>query len=165
MGTKMALEQTFIMVKPDGVSRGLISEVINRFEKRAYKLVAMKFTQVSEDFAKKHYADLSDKPFFSGLVKFTSGGPVVAMVWEGKEAIKQGRAMMGETDPTKSAPGTIRGDYCIDTARNLVHGSDSAESAKKEIELWFPNKQDKLLVVTLLSTRNSTKLIWTSIYQ
>merc|ERR1712212_1018962 len=111
---KMALERTFIMVKPDGVSRGLISEVISRFEKRAYKLVAMKFTQ---------------------------GGPVVAMVWEGKNAVKQGRAMMGETDPSKSAPGTIRGDYCIDTARNLVHGSDSLESAKKEIALWFPNDE------------------------
>merc|ERR1712168_1391086 len=105
----------------------------------------------------EHYADLSSMPFFSGLVKFTSGGPVVAMVWEGKNAVKQGRAMMGETDPSKSAPGTIRGDYCIDTARNLVHGSDSLESAKKKSLSGSPTMKDSKTGSCLLTIKFTNK--------
>merc|ERR1711953_1127078 len=118
-------ERTFIMVKPDGVQRGLVGDIIKRFEQRGFKLVAMKFMQGSKEHIKQHYIDL------------ISSGPVVPMVWEGKNAAKAGRMMMGETDPQKSLPGSIRGDFCIDLGRNIIHGSDSAESAEKEIALWF----------------------------
>ncbi|KAF7845795.1 hypothetical protein BT93_L0632 [Corymbia citriodora subsp. variegata] len=134
----MATEQTYIMIKPDGVQRGLVGEIIARFEKRGYKLVAMKLMQASKEHLEKHYEDLSSKGFFNGLIKYMASGPVVAMVWEGKDAVKQGRAMLGATNPLASAPGTIRGDYCIDTGRNIIHGSDAVDSAKKEIALWFP---------------------------
>jgi len=130
-------ERTFIMIKPDGVHRGLVGEIIKRFEQKGFKLVAMKFTWASEDLLKKHYADLSTKCFFAGLVKYMSSGPVVPMVWEGKSVVKTGRVMLGETNPFDSKPGTIRGDYCIEVGRNICHGSDSVESAEKEIGLWF----------------------------
>lgn len=130
-------ERTFIMVKPDGVHRGLVGEIIARFERRGYKLVALKFMQASVDHLKTHYADLAGKPFFEGLVKYMASGPVVPMVWEGKEAVKQGRVLLGETNPLASKPGTIRGDFCIDVGRNICHGSDAVESAEKEIALWF----------------------------
>ncbi|ESO93907.1 hypothetical protein LOTGIDRAFT_205662 [Lottia gigantea] len=133
-------ERTFLAVKPDGVQRGLVGDIISRFEKRGYKLVALKLQQVSEDHLRKHYADLKGKPFFEGLVKFMASGPLVAMVWEGLDVVKQGRAMLGETNPLASKPGSIRGDYSIDMGRNICHGSDSVESAKKEIELWFDAK-------------------------
>ena len=136
-------ERTFIMVKVDGVERGIIGEIMTRFEKRGFKLVAGKLAKESEEHIKKHYEDLSSKPFYSKLCKFASSGPVFAMVWEGLDAVKTGRVMLGETDPLKSAPGTIRGDYCIHIGRNIVHGSDSVESAKKEIGLWF--KDDELV--------------------
>ncbi|XP_077983770.1 nucleoside diphosphate kinase B-like [Glandiceps talaboti] len=139
----MATERTFIMVKPDGVQRGLIGDIIQRFEKRGYKLCAMKFMKASEELLNQHYADLKGKPFFSGLTKFISSAPVCAMAWEGKDVVKQGRAMLGETNPLDSKPGTIRGDYCIDIGRNIIHGSDSVESATKEINLWF--KEDEVL--------------------
>lgn len=129
------------MVKPDGVHRGLVGEIIKRFEQKGFKLVAMRFTWASEDLLKQHYADLSTKPFFCGLVKYMSSGPVVPMVWEGKNVVKTGRVMLGETDPAKSSPGTIRGDYCIEVGRNICHGSDAVESAKKEISLWFPEEK------------------------
>ncbi|KAH8930040.1 nucleoside diphosphate kinase [Atractiella rhizophila] len=132
------MEQTYIMVKPDGVQRGLVGEIIGRFEKRGFKLVALKFVHASKEHLEKHYADLSSKPFFPGLVKYMSSGPVVAMVWEGKDVVKQGRAMLGATNPLASAPGTIRGDFAIDVGRNICHGSDAVESAQKEIALWFP---------------------------
>lgn len=133
----MATERTFIMIKPDGVARNLVAKIIERFEQRGYKLVAMKVMKADEDILNQHYSDLKSKPFFSGLVKHISSGPVVPMVWEGKDVVRQGRAMMGETDPLKSKPGSIRGDYSIDMGRNIVHGSDSVESAIKEINLWF----------------------------
>lgn len=132
-------ERTFIMVKPDGVQRGLIGEIIKRFEQKGFKLVAMKFMRANESLLKEHYADLSHLPFFPGLVKHMSNGPVVAMVWEGLNVVKTGRRMLGETDPANSLPGTIRGDFCIQIGRNIIHGSDSVESAKKEINLWFKN--------------------------
>jgi len=130
-------ERSFIMIKPDGVHRGLVGEICKRFESRGYKLVAMKFMQASEELLKKHYEDLKDKPFYAGLCKYMASGPVVPMVWEGKNIVLTGRKMLGETDPQKSLPGTIRGDYCIDIGRNICHGSDAVESAQKEINLWF----------------------------
>lgn len=130
-------ERTFIMIKPDGVQRGIIGEVINRFEKKGFKLVAMKFMQATEELLKDHYKDLSTKPFYPGLCKYVSSGPVCAMVWQGKNAVKTGRFMLGETNPADSKPGTIRGDLCIDIGRNIIHGSDSVDSAEKEIALWF----------------------------
>lgn len=135
-------ERTFIAVKPDGVQRGLIGNIVGRFENRGYKMVASKLMQAPETLLQKHYEDLSDKPFFAGLIKYMSSGPVFAMVWEGKDVVKQGRAMLGETNPLASKPGTIRGDFCLDVGRNVCHGSDSVESAQKEIALWF--KQDEL---------------------
>lgn len=125
------------MVKPDGVQRGLIGDIIKRFEQKGFKLVAMKFTQPSEELLQQHYADLSKKPFFSGLVKFMATSPVCCMVWEGMGVVATGRQMLGETDPAKSNPGTIRGDFCIHIGRNICHGSDSVTSAEKEISLWF----------------------------
>ncbi|KAI9292250.1 NDK-domain-containing protein [Neoconidiobolus thromboides FSU 785] len=137
-------ERTFIAVKPDGVQRGLVGEIISRFEKRGYKLVALKVTVPSKELANQHYADLSSKPFFNGLVDYMTNGkaPVVAMVWEGLDVIKQGRAMIGATNPLAANAGTIRGDHCISVGRNIIHGSDSYESASKEIQLWFGQKGD-----------------------
>ena len=134
-------ERTFIMIKPDGVNRGLVAKIIKRFEQRGYKMVAMKFMQATPDLLKQHYGDLSAKPFFDGLVKFIGSGPVIPMVWEGKDVVKQGRQMMGETNPLASKPGSIRGDYSIDLGRNIIHGSDSVEAAKKEISLWFKDEE------------------------
>ncbi|KAG1380114.1 hypothetical protein G6F61_004350 [Rhizopus arrhizus] len=131
-------ERTFIAIKPDGVQRGLVGKVISRFEERGYKLVGLKAIAPSKELAEKHYEDLKARPFFAGLVNYmTSGTPVIAMVWEGKDVVKQGRAMIGATNPLESAPGTIRGQYAISVGRNIIHGSDSFESAEKEINLWF----------------------------
>uniref|UniRef100_A0A9J8ATD9 Nucleoside diphosphate kinase n=3 Tax=cellular organisms TaxID=131567 RepID=A0A9J8ATD9_CYPCA len=130
-------ERTFIAVKPDGVQRGLIGEIVKRFEQKGFRLVAMKFLQASEDLLKQHYIDLKDRPFYPGLVKYMSSGPVAAMVWEGLNVVKTGRVMLGETNPADSKPGTIRGDFCIEVGRNIIHGSDSVDSANKEISLWF----------------------------
>merc|ERR1712088_279234 len=130
-------ERTFIMLKPDAVPRGLVGDLIKRFEQKGFKLVAMKFMQASEELLKEHYADLSSKGFFPGLVKYMASGPVVPMVWEGLNVVKTGRVMLGATNPADSAPGTIRGDYCIQVGRNICHGSDAVDSAAKEIALWF----------------------------
>jgi nucleoside-diphosphate kinase len=135
--SKMSSEQTFIAIKPDGVQRGLIGPIITRFENRGYKLVAIKLTTPSKSHLEKHYEDLSDKPFFPGLITYMGSGPVCAMVWEGRDAVKTGRVLLGATNPLASAPGTIRGDFAIDVGRNVCHGSDSVENAKKEIALWF----------------------------
>ncbi|KAF5822600.1 Nucleoside diphosphate kinase [Helianthus annuus] len=132
------MEQTFIMIKPDGVQRGLVGEIIGRFEKKGFALKGLKLLTVDQAFAEKHYADLSAKPFFNGLVEYIISGPVVAMVWEGKNVVTTGRKIIGATNPAESAPGTIRGDFAIDIGRNVIHGSDAVESAKKEIGLWFP---------------------------
>merc|ERR1712190_319017 len=137
--TKMAgnRERTFIMLKPDAVHRGLVGEIIKRFEAKGFKLVAMKMMHASEELLKEHYADLSSKAFFPGLVKYMGSGPVVPMVWEGLNVVKTGRVMLGETNPAASLPGTIRGDFCIQVGRNICHGSDAVESANHEIALWF----------------------------
>jgi nucleoside-diphosphate kinase len=131
------MERTFIMVKPDGVQRGLVGQIINRFEQKGYFLAGLKMTWASEQLLSEHYADLATKPFFAGLVKYMHSGPVVAMIWEGKNVVAAGRVLLGATNPLNSAPGTIRGDLCIDVGRNVCHGSDSVESANKEIALWF----------------------------
>ena len=131
-------ERTFIAVKPDGVQRGLVGDIIARFEKRGYKLVGLKMVWPTKQMAEEHYADLSKKPFFPGLTDFFSSGPVVCMCWEGKDVIKQGRQMLGETQPLASKPGSIRGDYSIDLGRNICHGSDSPEGAEHELKMWFP---------------------------
>ena len=125
------------MLKPDAVQRGLMGEIIERFETRGFKLVGMKFMLASEDLLKTHYSDLSKKPFFPELIRYMTSGPVVPMVFEGLSAVKQGRTMLGATNPRDSAPGTIRGDLCVDVGRNIIHGSDSVESANKEVALWF----------------------------
>ena len=129
--------EDFIAVKPDGVQRGLVGKIICRFEEKGHRLCAMKMTTASKDLLEMQFADLSSKPFFPKLVEFMLSGPVVAMVWEGKGAVKTDRKMLGETNPVDSLPGTIRGDYCINIGRNICHGSDSVETAKKEIALWF----------------------------
>lgn len=134
----MATERTYIMVKPDGVERGLVGDIISRFEKRGYKLQGLKLIHPTKELLEQHYADLTEKKFFPGLLAYMLSGPVVGMVWQGKEAVKTGRKMLGETNPLNSLPGSIRGDYCIDVGKNLCHGSDSVENALLEIKLWFP---------------------------
>lgn len=131
-------ERTFLAVKPDGVQRGLIGDIIARFEKRGYKLVGLKMVWPTEQMAADHYADLSSKGFYKGLCKFFSSGPIVCMCWEGKDIIKQGRQMLGETQPLASKPGSIRGDFSIDLGRNICHGSDSPDAAAHELKMWFP---------------------------
>ncbi|CAJ1950794.1 unnamed protein product [Cylindrotheca closterium] len=131
-------ERTFLAVKPDGVQRALVGDIIARFEKRGYKLVGLKMVWPTKEMAEAHYADLSKKPFFGGLTSFFSSGPIVCMCWEGKDIIKQGRQMLGETQPLASKPGSIRGDFSIDLGRNICHGSDSPESAAHELKMWFP---------------------------
>ena len=126
------------MVKPDGVQRGLVGKIIDRFEKKGFKLVALKLMTPTEELLKSHYADLSSKPFFPGLIKYMMMGPVCCIVWEGDNVVATGRKMLGATKPADSVPGSIRGDLCIDVGRNIIHGSDSVEAAQNEIALWFP---------------------------
>eukprot|EP00354_Favella_ehrenbergii_P003287 CAMPEP_0170462658 /NCGR_PEP_ID=MMETSP0123-20130129/8082_1 /TAXON_ID=182087 /ORGANISM="Favella ehrenbergii, Strain Fehren 1" /LENGTH=143 /DNA_ID=CAMNT_0010727935 /DNA_START=54 /DNA_END=485 /DNA_ORIENTATION=- len=125
------------MIKPDGVQRGLVGQIISRFEQKGFKLCAMKLTAPGRAHMEQHYADLSSKGFFAGLVEYMTSGPVCAMVWEGDNAVLTGRKMLGATKPQDSEPGTIRGDLCIHVGRNIIHGSDSVESANAEIGLWF----------------------------
>lgn len=125
------------MVKPDGVFRGLVSEVISRVEAKGLKIVSMKMLKVDNELAKRHYAEHEGKPFFSGLLSFITSGPAVAMVVEGKEAVKILRTLIGTTDPKEAGQGTIRGDFGIDVGRNIVHASDSLKSANREISLFF----------------------------
>eukprot|EP00331_Platyophrya_macrostoma_P015917 CAMPEP_0176475106 /NCGR_PEP_ID=MMETSP0127-20121128/43416_1 /TAXON_ID=938130 /ORGANISM="Platyophrya macrostoma, Strain WH" /LENGTH=145 /DNA_ID=CAMNT_0017870653 /DNA_START=57 /DNA_END=494 /DNA_ORIENTATION=+ len=129
------------MVKPDGVQRGLVGEILSRFEKRGYKLCALKFTTPTKELLEEHYADLKEKPFFKGLIEYMLSGPVVAIVWEGTGVVATGRKILGETNPLASAPGTIRGDFAIDVGRNVCHGSDSVETAQREIKLWFKDEE------------------------
>lgn len=131
------MAQTFVMVKPDGVRRGLVGEVIRRFEQKGLKLKALKLIQVTPDLAAQHYAEHRDKPFYGELISFITSGPAVPMVFEGREAVVVARTLMGATDPAKSQPGTIRGDFGIEITENIVHGSDSPESAEREIGLYF----------------------------
>lgn len=137
------MERTFVMLKPDAVQRGLIGEILGRFERRGLKIVALKMVHLTPEFAHQHYAVHVGKPFFEGLIKYITSGPVVAMVLEGTSAIEVARATMGATNPAKAAPGTVRADFALEMGRNLVHGSDGAETAAFEIGLWF--KPEELL--------------------
>lgn len=130
-------ERSFIMVKPDGVQRGLVGEIITRFEKRGFKLIAAKLFTPTMELAQQHYAEHAARPFFPALTSFLSSGPVCAMVWEGNNVISIARKMMGATKPEDSAPGTIRGDFGIDCGRNVIHGSANLDDAAREISLWF----------------------------
>jgi len=131
------LEQTFVMIKPDAVQRNLVGEIINRLEKRGLKLCALKMLHISQELAEEHYAEHKEKPFFGELVNFIISGPVVAMIWEGQGAVDVVRKMMGNTNPQEAPAGTIRGDYALFLGNNVVHGSDSLESASREISLFF----------------------------
>ena len=131
------MERTFIMIKPDAVQRGLIGEIIQRFERRGLKMVAMRFVHVPLELAETHYAVHVERPFYTGLIEYITSGPVVAMVWEGTSAIQAARNTMGATNPVDAAPGTIRADFGMEIGRNLVHGSDGLETAEFEIGLWF----------------------------
>ena len=130
-------ERTFALVKPDGVQRGLVGEIVSRFEKRGLQLVALKMVRISRQLAEEYYAEHRGKPFFPGLVEYVTSGPSVAMLWEGENAITIVRKTMGATDPVKADPGTIRADFGLSIGRNVVHGSDSAESATREAALFF----------------------------
>ncbi|SFA46259.1 nucleoside diphosphate kinase [Parageobacillus thermantarcticus] len=135
------IERTFIMVKPDGVQRNLIGEIVARFEKKGFQLVGAKLMQVSRELAEQHYAEHKERPFFGELVDFITSGPVFAMVWEGENVIATARQMMGKTNPQEAAPGTIRGDYGLTVGKNVIHGSDSPESAEREIRLFFKEEE------------------------
>jgi nucleoside-diphosphate kinase len=135
------MEKTFLMVKPDGVQRALIGEIVSRFEKKGFQLVGAKLMNISEDLAKEHYGEHKERPFFGELVDFITSGPVFAMVWEGKDVILTARNMMGKTNPAEAAPGSIRGDYAVQVSNNIIHGSDSAESAEREIGLFFKEEE------------------------
>jgi nucleoside-diphosphate kinase len=140
------MERTLVIVKPDGVQRGLLGEIVQRFEKRGFRLVAMKMLQVSQELAEQHYAVHKGKFFYDGLVSYIASSPVVAMVIEGHEAINTVRAMVGSTRPYEAAPGTIRGDLALMGLRNLIHASDAPETAASEIALWF--KPEEVLTYT-----------------
>lgn len=131
------MEQTFVMVKPDGVQRGIVGEIIKRIEQKGFKLVGLKLMQMTEELARKHYFEHEGKPFFAELVAFITSGPVVAMLWQGDNVITSIRVLMGETNPVESLPGTIRGDLAISTGQNVIHGSDSPEAAERERNLFF----------------------------
>ena len=132
------MEQTLILVKPDAFARGLSGEIIARFERKGLKIAALKAMQIEVELAERHYAEHSTKPFFGELVEFITGGMLLAMVLEGENAIVAARQLIGATNPVEAAPGSIRGDFALEVTFNLVHGSDSPNSAEREIELWFP---------------------------
>ena len=125
------------MCKPDAVQRDLVGEIMERFERRGFRLLSAKLMHASESLLREHYADLSKKSFFPELIRYMGSGPVVPMVWQGLAAVRQGRVLLGATNPKDSDPGTIRGDLCVDVGRNIIHGSDSVAAAEKEIGLWF----------------------------
>ncbi|PTM58681.1 nucleoside-diphosphate kinase [Desmospora activa] len=135
------MEKTFLMVKPDGVQRGLIGEIVSRFENKGFQLVGAKLMVIPRSVAEQHYGEHQDKPFFGELVDFITSGPVFAMVWEGEDVIATARQMMGKTKPAEATPGTIRGDYGVTVGKNIIHGSDSPTSAKREIALFFDEKE------------------------
>lgn len=143
------MEKTFLMVKPDGVQRNLIGEIVSRFEKKGFRLVGAKLMSISTELAGEHYGEHKERPFFGELVDFITSGPVFAMVWEGENVISVARQMMGSTNPKDAAPGTIRGDFGITVGKNVIHGSDSPESAVREIGLFFNENElvayDKLI--------------------
>lgn len=133
----MSNEVTYVMIKPDGVQRGLVGDIIQRFERKGLQLVGLKQVVPSEEIARKHYAVHSEKPFFSGLIKFITSGPVVCMAWSGIDAISVARNLIGSTNGREAIPGTIRGDFGMDIGYNMIHGSDAPETAVFELELWF----------------------------
>src|SRR5699024_11951167 len=137
----MHMEKTFIMVKPDGVQRGLIGEIVARFENKGFKLAGAKLMSVSEELAKEHYGEHKERPFFGEFVDFITSGPVFAMVWEGENVISTSRLMIGETNPQEALPGSVRGDFAVTVAKNIIHGSDSPESAEREINLFFDESE------------------------
>ena len=130
-------EISYVMVKPDGVQRGLVGEIVSRFEHKGYKLKGLKMMQCPRELAEQHYVELQDKPFYPKLVDYITSGPVVCMALEGNGVVRGARNLIGVTDPTEAAAGTIRGDFAIDKGRNVVHGSDSPENGIREMELWF----------------------------
>lgn len=135
------MERTFLAIKPDGVQRKLIGEIIRRFEAKGFTLVGLKLMSVSRELAETHYGVHKEKPFFPGLVNFITSGPVVAMVWEGKGVIASARKIIGATNPLNAEPGTLRGDFGVDVGRNIIHGSDAPETAEQEIKLWFQDAE------------------------
>lgn len=135
------MEKTFLMVKPDGVQRGLIGEIVSRFERKGFQLVGAKLMQIPTSVAEQHYGEHKGKPFYDELVSFITSGPVFAMVWQGENVIATARQMMGATNPKDALPGTIRGDYGVTVGKNIIHGSDSLESAKREISLFFKGEE------------------------
>lgn len=142
MTWEIALERTFLAIKPDGVQRGLVGEIIRRFETKGFTIVGLKFMQVSRELAQQHYDVHREKPFFTGLVEFITSGPVAAMVLEGDGVVAAARKMIGATNPLNAEPGTIRGDFGVNIGRNIIHGSDAVDTAEREIALWF--KQEEL---------------------
>jgi nucleoside-diphosphate kinase len=135
------VERTFIAIKPDGVQRGLVGEVIRRFETKGFTLIGLKFMNVSRELAEQHYGVHKERPFFPGLVNFITSGPIVAMVWQGDGVIAASRKMIGATNPLNAELGTIRGDFGVSVGRNLIHGSDAPETAQSEISLWFKDEE------------------------
>lgn len=147
------VQRTFVAIKPDGVQRGLIGDIVSRFEKKGLKIIGMKFMQVTKQLAENHYGEHKGKPFFDGLVSFITSGPILAMVLEGKDAIAVSRTVIGATNPVTAAPGTIRGDLALEIGRNIVHGSDGPESAKREIGIFFSDEE-------LVTNWNRTVQCW-----
>ena len=135
------MERTFLMIKPDGVQRKLVGEVIRRLENKGFTLVALKMMKVSRELAEKHYDVHKEKPFFNGLVDFIISSPVVATIWEGEGVVAAARKIIGGTNPLNAEPGTIRGDFAVSIGRNLIHGSDAVETAQREISLWFDESE------------------------
>jgi len=135
------MERTFLAVKPDGVQRQLVGEIIRRYENKGFKLIGLKLLQPTRELAEKHYAVHKERPFFAGLVDFITSGPVVAMVWEGDGVVASARKIIGATNPLTAEPGTIRGDYGANIGRNIIHGSDAIETAQTEIALWFKSEE------------------------
>ncbi|MEG4393499.1 nucleoside-diphosphate kinase [Microcoleus sp. F10-C6] len=135
------MERTFLAIKPDGVQRGLVGEIIGRFEAKGFTLVGMKLMTASRELAEQHYGVHKERPFFAGLVDFITSGPLVAMVWEGDGVVASARKIIGATNPLNSEPGTIRGDLAVNVGRNIIHGSDAVETANEEIRLWFKEEE------------------------
>ncbi len=144
------MERTFIAIKPDGVQRNLVGEIIGRFEAKGFTLVGLKMLKPSQELAETHYGVHKERPFFKDLVSFITSGPLVAMVWEGDGVVAAGRLMIGATNPLTSNPGTIRGDFGVSIGRNIIHGSDAVETAQSEIALWF--NEEELVDWTPVST-------------
>ncbi len=146
------LERTYVMIKPDGVQRNLIGQIVSRFEQKGFKLVAGKLVTLSKETAETHYGEHREKPFFNELVTFITSGPVFAMVWEGEQVVKISRHLIGATNPAEATPGSIRGDYAIQVGMNVIHGSDSTESADREIGIFFSEEE--------LSTYEKNTNVW-----